>query len=471
MEKTPKDEKMKKKVFLKNLEKYDRNLIPVYARHALTGPVPKFEMQKKGMLPRSAYDLIHDELIMDGNSRYNLATFVTTWMEPEARQLILDTLDKNMIDKDEYPQTAEIENRCVNILARLWNAPEAKSFIGCSTIGSSEACMLGGMALKWKWKEKMKKKKKPANKPNMVMGINVQVCWEKFCRYWEIEPRFVYCEGNTFHLDPKKAAELCDENTIGVVAIMGSTYDGSYEPVEKLQKELDALQKRTGLDIPIHIDGASGGFIAPFLQPELKWDFRLSRVKSINTSGHKYGLVYPGVGWVVWRDEKELVEDLKFYVDYLGGKMPTFAINFSRPGSQICAQYYNFLRLGKEGYREIQQTCQNVALHLSSNIAKMGPFKLISKGDDIPVFAWTLKKKMNFTLYELAERLRIRGWLVPAYPMPKHRDDLVVQRIVVKNGFSFDMANMLLDDIRKSLVYFKNRKKRKKAPETRQFRH
>jgi len=375
-----------------------------------------------------------------------------------------------MIDKDEYPQTAEIENRCVNIIANLWNVPNPEDIIGCSTIGSSEACMLGGMALKWKWKEKMKKLKKKTDKPNMVMGVNVQVCWEKFCRYWEIEPRYVLCEKDRFHLDPKKAAQMCDENTIGVVAIMGSTFDGSYEPVETLQKELDILQKKTGLDIPIHVDGASGGFIAPFLQPHLKWDFRLKRVKSINASGHKYGLVYPGVGWVVWRSNSELVEDLKFYVDYLGGKMPTFAINFSRPGSQICAQYYNFLRLGKKGYTEIQKACQDIALYLSSEIAKIGPFKLISKGDDIPVFAWTLKRKMNFTLYEMAEKLRLRGWLVPAYPMPKNRQDLVVQRIVVKNGFSYDMANMLLTDIRKALAYFKN-KKRHKASEHKQFRH
>jgi glutamate decarboxylase len=446
-------------------------IIPAYAREGLTKDVPKYELAKESMLPRTAYDIVHDELIIDGNSRFNLATFVTTWMEPEAKQIILETLDKNMIDKDEYPQTAEIETRCVNILAKLWNAPEKNNFIGCSTIGSSEACMLGGMALKWKWKQKRKKKKKSIDKPNLIMGANVQICWKKFCRYWEIEPRYVPCEKNRFHLDPKEAAKLCDENTIGVVAIMGSTYDGSYEPVEQLQKELDKLQKETGLDIPIHVDGASGGFIAPFLQPKLKWDFRLSRVRSINTSGHKYGLVYPGVGWVVWQDEKDLVEDLKFYVDYLGGKMATFAINFSRPGAQICAQYYNFLRLGFEGYKRVQQACQNVALYLSSEIAKMGPFKLISKGDDIPVFAWTLKRKTNYTLYDIAERLRLRGWLVPAYPMPENREDLVVQRIVVKNGFSHDMADMLLEDIRKAIKYFSSKKRKRKSEHQPQFRH
>ena len=460
------------KVKTKTLKSSENRLTPLYARSGETSHhIPKYEMPKKEMLPQTAYNIIHDELMLDGNSRFNLATFVTTWMEPEAKQLMNDTFDKNMIDKDEYPQTAEIEKRCVNILARLWNSPEKDEALGCSTIGSSEACMLGGMALKWKWKERMKKKKKPADKPNLIMGANVQVCWKKFCRYWEVEPRFIECEKNRFVIDPKKAAALCDENTIGVVAIMGSTYDGQYEPVEAISNALDKLQRDKGLDIPIHVDGASGGFIAPFLQKKLKWDFRVKRVKSINASGHKYGLVYPGVGWVVWRDKAELSEDLKFYVDYLGGKMATFAINFSRPGAQICAQYYNFLRLGMEGYEKIQQACQDVALYLSSAIAKMGPFKLISNGSDIPVFAWTLKKKQKYSLFDLSDKLRERGWLVPAYRMPKNREDLVVQRIVVKNGFSLDMADMLLNDFKRSLDYFKTQPKFKPKKEGRQFHH
>ncbi len=460
-----------KKVNTKSLSKKEKALIPMYARQALDSPVAKYEIPQQEMLPQTAKDIIHDELMLDGNSRLNLATFVTTWMEPEAKELIMETLDKNMIDKDEYPQTAEIEKRCVNMLARLWNSPEKDEAMGCSTIGSSEACMLGGMALKWQWKKKRKALKKPTDKPNLVMGMNVQVCWEKFCTYWEIEPRFVYCEKDRFVIDPAEAAKLCDENTIGVVAIMGSTFDGSYEPVEKISKALDKLEKTKGLDIPIHVDAASGGFIAPFIQPEIRWDFRIPRVKSINASGHKYGLVYPGVGWIIWRDEKELVEDLKFYVDYLGGKMATFAINFSRPGAMICAQYYNFIRLGMDGYRRIQQACQDVALYLSKSIAEMGPFKLISKGNHIPVFAWTLKKKRNFSLYDMADRLRENGWLVPAYPMPKNREDLVVQRIVVKNGFSYDMADMLLNDIRKHLKYFKSQPGLKRKEKGRHFRH
>ena len=289
-----------------------------------------------------------------------------------------ECFDKNMIDKDEYPQTAELERRCVNILADLWHAPHAgagTTATGCSTTGSSEACMLGGMALLWRWRARRAAAGLPGTKPNLVMGANVQVCWEKFCRYWQVEPRLVPMEPGRLHLTGPVAAQRCDENTIGVVAVMGSTMDGSYEPVQEISAELDKLQASSGHDVPIHVDGASGGFVAPFLQPDTEWDFRVPRVASINASGHKYGLVYPGVGWVVWRDAAALPEDLIFRVNYLGGDMPTFALNFSRPGSQVAAQYYNFLRLGFEGYQRVQQASQDVARHLSGADRGDGPVR------------------------------------------------------------------------------------------------
>jgi glutamate decarboxylase len=309
--------------------------------------------------------------------------------------------------------------------------------------------------MKWNWREKMKKAGKSTEKPNIIMGANTQICWHKFCKYWDIEAREVTCEGNRFILNAEQALKLVDENTIGVVVIMGSTFDGTYEPVLEVAKALDQYQQETGLDIPIHVDGASGGFIAPFIQPELEWDFRVPRVVSINTSGHKYGLVYPGVGWILWRDKAHLPEDLVFHVKYLGGDMVDFSINFSRPGNQVVAQYYNFLRLGMDGYRRIQQACQDVALYLSGEIANLGPFELITDGSDIPVFCWTLKQDtedtVNFSLFDMADKLRERGWLVPAYPMPPNRENLIVQRIVVKEGFSRDMADMLLIDMRRAI--------------------
>ncbi len=439
---------------------------PVFCRE-IEHPVPRHQLPAQSMPPDVALQLIKDELILDGNARLNLATFVTTWMEPQAEQLMAECFSKNMIDKDEYPQTAELERRCVNILAHLWHAPaapgadrpesdqdrEADASTGCSTTGSSEAAMLGGLALLWRWRARRASAGTAGDaieKPNIVMGANVQVCWEKFCRYWQVEPRLVPMEPDRLHLTGPEAAARCDENTIGVVAILGSTMDGSYEPVPEIAAALDRLQEQTGLDIPIHVDAASGGFVAPFLAPDLEWDFRQPRVASINSSGHKYGLVYPGVGWIVWRDAAALPDDLVFNVNYLGGEMPTFALNFSRPGSQVAAQYYNFLRLGFDGYRQVQQTCQDVAKYIATAIAAMGPFELLSDGTDLPVLAFRLADPANagYSVFDVSERLRQRGWLVPAYTFPENMQDVAVLRIVVRNGFSKDLADLLLSDLR-----------------------
>ena len=421
---------------------------PVYVQE-LSSEIPRYRLPERGMLPRTALQVVRDELILDGNARLNLATFVTTWMEPEAELLMADCAAKNMIDKDEYPQTAELERRCVNILSNLWHVPAGSAATGCSTTGSSEACMLGGMALLWRWRARRRAAGLDTAKPNLVMGSNVQVCWEKFCRYWQIEPRRVPMVPGRLHLGPAQAASKCDENTIGVVAILGSTMDGSYEPVLEISQALDRLQAERGHDVPVHVDGASGGFIAPFLQPDLEWDFRVPRVASINTSGHKFGLVYPGVGWVIWRDPDALPEDLVFMVNYLGGEMPTFALNFSRPGAQVAAQYFNFIRLGRQGYQYVQQTCQDIAMYLSSEIAKMGPFELFTDGSELPVFAFKLRDDITgYSVFDLSERLRQRGWQVPAYTFPEDMTDTAVMRIVVRNGFSVDLANLLLDDFR-----------------------
>lgn len=445
---------MQKQVSSGDVER-DSNITPLYASRLLNTTIPKYKIPEQSLAADTAYQIVHDEIMMDGNAHMNMATFVTTWMEPRAVQLMTETLEKNIIDKDEYPQTTEIEKRCVNMLADLWNVPEGASARGTSTVGSSEACMLAGMAFKWKWRDRQTAASKSTAKPNLVMGINVQVCWEKFCRYWDVEPRYVPMADSRYHIGVPEALELCDENTIGVIAIMGSTYDGSYEPVQELSQALDDLQVRTGLDIPIHVDAASGGFVAPFIQPDIIWDFRLNRVKSINTSSHKYGMVYPGLGWILWRHPDDLPQDLIFNVNYLGGEMPTFGINFSRPGNSVIAQYFNFLRLGFEGYRRIQQDCQDTALYLSDNIAQMGPFELLTRGDELPVFAFSLKADVkHLTLFDLSDRLRQRGWQVPAYKLPAGLAEQTVMRIVVKENFSRDMADMLLDDIRRHLQWF-----------------
>ncbi|MBT2496438.1 glutamate decarboxylase [Microbacterium sp. ISL-59] len=422
---------------------------PMFTRPGEATVAPRHAIPPQGTLPATARQIVEDETILDGNARLNLATFVGTWMDDEAKQVYTSSFDKNMIDKDEYPQTAAIEDNCWHMLASLWNAPNAANSIGTSTIGSSEACMLGGLAFKRLWQQARRAAGKDASAPNLVMSAAVQVCWEKFCNYFDVEPRYVPISADHKTLDGHDLAKYVDENTIGVVAIMGVTYTGMYEPVAAIAAALDEIQKSTGLDIPIHIDGASGAMIAPFLQPDVVWDFRLERVHSISTSGHKYGLVYPGLGWIVWRDAQWLPEDLVFKVSYLGGEMPTFALNFSRPGAQVLLQYYLFLRLGFEGYRAVQQASQDVAKFLSAGIAKLDAFELWNDGSDIPVFAWRLKDghTKNWTLYHLQDRLRMRGWLVPAYPMPADLEQITVQRIVVRNGLSMDLAADLLDAI------------------------
>jgi glutamate decarboxylase len=428
-------------------------LNPLYARPGENTAAPKYTFPKTPMLPETAYQIVHDEAMLDGNARLNLATFVSTWMDDSANRLYAESFDKNAIDKDEYPQTAAIEQYCWRMLAGLWHAPNPAEAIGTSTTGSSEACMLGGLALKRRWVERRRAQGLDTSKPNLVMSSAVQVCWEKFCNYFDVEPRYVPISLEHKVLDGTDLEKYVDENTIGVVAILGVTYTGMYEPVKQISAALDKIQADTGLDIPIHVDGASGAMIAPFVQPELVWDFQLPRVASINTSGHKYGLVYPGLGWVVWRERSLLPESLIFYVSYLGGDMPTFALNFSRPGAQVLLQYYIFLRLGIEGYRKVQDSTSKVARHLAAEIGKMAEFELWNDGSDIPVFAWSLSAKVGWSLYDLSDRLRMKGWQIPAYPMPTDLTDLTVQRIVVRNGLGMDLANRLLSDIQDQVAH------------------
>jgi glutamate decarboxylase len=434
--------------------------------------IPFHRLPDDGIDLQTAYELITNELLLDGQAQLNLATFVTTWMPSIADKLMADMADKNIIDKDEYPATAEIEARCVDIIADLWNAPGSGDATGCSTTGSSEAAMLAGMAMKWRWRERMREQGNPTDKPNLVTGINVQVCWEKFCRYWEVEPRLVPMQGDRFHLDAENAVAQCDENTIGVVSVLGSTFDGSYEPVKEIAAALDQLEHDKGLHVPLHVDAASGGFVAPFLQPDLEWDFRIPRVCSINASGHKYGLVYPGVGWAIWRDKKALPKELIFNVNYLGGQMPTFTLNFSRPGSEVIAQYFMFTTLGRTGYRRAMESVQQVATHLSQEIAKIGPYRLVSEGRDLPVFAFGLAPEVkNYTVFEVSDRMRQHGWLIPAYTFPKNRQDLSVMRIVVRWGMHLDIAEKLLEHFEEETKFLESLKTPMPGSKRQAFRH
>ena len=430
----------------------------VYASVDLSVSMPKYKFPQTEREPRHAYAVVHDELMLDGNARQNLATFCQTWEEPEIHQLMDECIDKNMIDKDEYPQTAEIEARCVHMLADLWHSPAGDKGVGCSTTGSSEAAMLGGMAMKRRWEATRKAAGKPIDRPNLITGP-VQICWHKFTRYWDIEHREIPMENGRLLMTPEEAIKLCDENTIGVVPTLGVTFTGQYEPVKAVSDALDDFQKKTGVDIPIHVDGASGGFLAPFCAPDLPWDFRLPRVKSINASGHKFGLSPLGVGWIMWREAADLPDELVFWVNYLGGNMRDIALNFSRPAGQVACQYYNFLRLGHEGYRKIHGACYDTAEYLATELGKLGPFEMIYGGkpdEGIPTLCWRLKDGADpgFSLYDLADRLRIRGWQVPAYSLPAHCENEVIQRILVRHGVSRDLASLLLADIKNAMDYF-----------------
>lgn len=430
----------------------------LFGARALAHPLPKYRFPAHETPADDIFQVVSDELYLDGNARQNLATFCQTWEEPQLHALMNLSIDKNMIDRTEYPQTAEIEIRCAHMLADLWNAPAGANSIGTSTIGSSEACMLGGMAAKWRWKARRKAEGKPTDRPNIVCGP-VQVCWDKFCVYFEIEQREIPMRPGHYAMDVADMLAAVDENTIAVVPTLGVTYTGQYEFVAPMAQALDDLQARTGLDVDIHVDGASGAFLAPFTAPDLVWDFRLPRVKSISTSGHKYGLAPVGVGWVIWRDAADLPSELVFSVPYLGGAVGTFAINFSRPAGQVIAQYYNFLRLGRAGYARLHLACYDTVRWLSHALAKLGPFDFICDGDpatSIPAVCFTLRPgaKAPYTLYDLSDQLTRRGWQVPAFPLSGEAADITVMRIMIRQGVSRDMAALLLEDFRRAIAHF-----------------
>jgi glutamate decarboxylase len=448
------------------------NVTPTYASRGMTHSVLRNVLPEQSMEPHAAYQLIHDELALDANPALNLATFVTTYMDDEANRLMVETFDKNAIDWDEYPQTVALQDRCVNMLSRLFGAAEHHDGGGTATVGSSEAIHLAGLAMKFRWRDARTAAGLPADRPNIVMGGNVQVCWEKFARYFDVEPRYVPLSPTRFIIGVEEAMALVDENTIGVVGILGSTYTGQYEPIADLDAALTVLcdAHNTGpagddgisrdangwfWDVPLHIDAASGGFVAPFLTPELLWDFRLPRVHSINVSGHKYGLVYPGVGWILWREASDLPRELIFEVDYLGGSHANFGLNFSRGASQIVAQYYNFIRLGRAGYAQIMTSLAETARWLGTEVGRLPGVTLVAGGTDLPLVCFRLNDDVPFTVFDISDRLRLRGWVVPAYRMAANAESVSVLRIVVREGLSRDMADCLLADITAALTHLR----------------
>ena len=426
--------------------------VSIFGSKVMREPAPAERIPQHMTRSEIAYQMVKDETFPQTQPRLNLATFVTTYMDDYGTRLMNEAVGINYIDETEYPRVAVMCGRCINMVANMWNTPEKGDWkTGAVGIGSSEACMLGGVAAWLRWRERRKAEGKPYDKPNLVMSTAYQVVWEKFCQLWQIEMRTVPITHDHPTLNIDAALDMCDENTICIVPIMGVTWTGMNDDVEALNEALDEFNTRTGYDIPIHIDAASGGFILPFLNPEKKWDFRLKWVYSISTSGHKYGLVYPGLGWVVWKDKKYLPKDMSFSVNYLGASISQVGLNFSRPAAQILAQYYNFIHLGVEGYTEIHSNSMDIAKYCHKAIGRMSCFKNYSETLENPLFIWTMdpdyEKDAKWTLFDLQDKLMQSGWMVPAYTMPKDIEDMVVMRIVVRQGMSRDMADMLIEDI------------------------
>lgn len=432
---------------------------PTYGSDVMVNSAPDEFIPQHSTTPDIAYQMVKDETYPQTQPALNLATFVTTYMDDYATKLMNDAINVNFIDETEYPRVAVMSAKCINMVANLWNSPQKDKWkTGAPAIGSSEACMLGGVAAWIRWRKRRQAEGKPFDKPNFVISTAFQVVWEKFAQLWQIEMRTVPITLDKTTLDPEEALKMCDENTICVVPIMGVTWTGLNDDVEALDKALEKFNKKTGFDIPIHIDAASGGFILPFLQPELKWDFRLKWVLSISVSGHKFGLVYPGLGWVVWRDKQYLPEEMNFSVNYLGAEVAQVGLNFSRPAAQILGQYYQFIRLGFEGYKQVQFNSMEVTKYIHGEIAKIPCFKNYSPEVVNPLFVWHMdqeyEKKAKWTLFDLQDKLQQSGWMVPAYTLPAKLEEMVVMRVVARQGFSRDMADMLLSDIRNAVAEF-----------------
>ena len=407
---------------------------------------PDHRIPEHPMDPMDAKYLIEEELFLDGDPERNLATFVTTWMGPDVTELIGQNLHRNFIDHAEYPQTAEIEQRCIRMLADLFHAPGET--IGARTQGSSEAIMLGALAMKWKWRARQEAAKKGADRPNLIFGGDVHVVWEKFCRYFDVEPRIVPLQEDKLVIGPQDVEPHIDENTIGVAAVLGTTFTGHADDIVGINDLLVGIKREKGLDIPLHVDGASGAFVWPFLYPHTEWDFRLEQVASINASGHKFGLVYPGIGWLIFKDRDRLPEDLVFYEDYLGKRDATFTLNFSTGSSMVLAQYYNFIRFGRSGYSHLMHLMQENAKKLAAAIMDIGPFQLVGEGEQLPLVAFRLSGDEPYDEFDIAAQLAAkRGWMVPAYHLPPDADKVKLMRALVKLTLGYSLAEKLGEDL------------------------
>jgi len=440
--------------------KYVNNTFPKDPPGSIFTPnsPPLDSLYESKMSASEAYEIVNSESYFDGDPQLNLATFVSTWMEPTAIELMKKNLDKNYIDKLIYPQTIEIEKRCVSILANLYNANIKDNPTGTSTIGSTEAALLAALNYKFMWKKWAAAHE--LKDPEIIIGTNVQVCWDKFAKYFEVKPIKIPV-GPDHKININEVAKHLSDKTICVVGILGNTFTGEFDDIKGLNDAVDNYNRNHKWQIPIHIDAAIGGFIAPFYKKykDIPWDFRLKWVKSINISAHKYGLVYPGLGWAIWRNKNDLDKELIFTIDYLGGSQDDFSLNFSRNASNVIAQYYNLTRLGAEGYEEIMNYLYEIQDYFLKKITNLRLyntkiFNVVNSTPDIPIIVISLTKEgkaLGLDLATIAIKMKEYGWSIPVYPLPIPLHNEIVMRMVLKVGFNFGMADKLYENIVKAI--------------------
>ena len=283
-----------------------------------------------------------------------------------------------------------------------------------------------------------------------MFGGDVHVVWEKFCRYFDVEPRIVPLQPGKYTIGPEDVEAHVDENTIGVAAVLGTTFTGHKDDIVGINDLLLQIKSERGLDVPLHVDGASGGFVWPFLYPDSAWDFRLEQVRSINVSGHKFGLVYPGIGWLIFREKADLAQDLVFEENYLGKTDSTFTLNFSTGSAMVLAQYYNLVRYGRAGYTYIMQNMQTERPRCSPRSWRRWAGSSSSARDEeqLPLVAFRLAADNGYDEFDIAWQLSAeRGWMVPAYTLPPNAQDVTIMRALVKETMSREHVDTLARDI------------------------
>lgn len=455
------------------------------AMHGFTGTTG---IPEAGLPSKTVRSIIENNHVLDFNQKLNTSSYVNVEFEEDEEAIALMGMRVNLADQTVYPQSYKMHDTVVNMIAQLWHCPtpsdmdEYDVFPGAGTVGSTEACILAGLALKFRWREWYAKKHDLTEeqvrgvRPNLVISSCYQAAWEKLFKYMDIEPKLIHPSKGTFTVEPEQVRSAIDDRTMGVVCIMGNHYGGQYDPVSDVNEVVSQVNATQGFQVGIHVDAASGGFIAPFQAELPAWDFRLSNVLSISTSGHKYGESCCGTGWVVWRDRKGLSEHVAISVTYLGGKADSYTLNFSRPASGVYVQYYKLLRYGLAGYAQCCENMMRNAKYIREGLKAMTHngqprFIMLDDGDDgcLPVVTAMLNPDCGFTYddIDLQHVLSQHHWYVSGYKMgfnhpiseetislfhDEHADKTMF-RVVVKSNLTRDMADHLLASFHQSAEF------------------